>query len=35
VAGMNGPGSCGFFTGPRPEFTKGDHLKGRFTIYIQ
>jgi hypothetical protein len=35
VAGMNGPGSCGFFTGPRPEFAKGDHLKGRFTIYIQ
>ena len=35
VAGMNGPGSCGFFTGPRPEFNKGDHLKGRFTIYIQ
>lgn len=35
VAGMNGPGSCGFFTGPRPEFNKGDHLKGRFTIFIQ
>jgi hypothetical protein len=34
VAGMNGPGSCGFFTGPRPEFYKGDHLKGRFTIFV-
>lgn len=35
IAGMNGPGSCGFFTGPRPEFTKGDHLTGKFTLCIQ
>jgi len=35
VAGMNGPGSCGFFTGPRPEFSKGEHLKGKFTLNIK
>lgn len=35
VAGMNGPGSCGFFTGPRPEFKKGEHLKGKFKLHIQ
>lgn len=35
VAGLNGPGSCGFFTGPRPEFKKGDHLTGKFILGIQ
>ena len=34
IAGLNGPGSCGFFTGPRPEFKKGDHLKGTFILKI-
>ena len=32
IAGLNGPGSCHFFTGPRPEFKKGEHLKGRFEM---
>ena len=35
IAGLNGPGSCGFFIGPRPEFKKGDHLKGKFILGIQ
>jgi hypothetical protein len=35
VAGVNGPGSCTFFTGPRPEFPKGSHLKGAFTISVE
>ena len=35
VAGMNGPGSSSFFTGPRPEFEKGTHLKGKFILDIQ
>lgn len=35
IAGLNGPGSCGFFTGPRPEFSKGDHLKGNFVFFIK
>jgi len=35
VAGLNGPGSCRFFTGPRPEFKKGEHLKGGFTLVFQ
>jgi beta-galactosidase len=35
VAGLNGPGSCGFFTGPRPEFKKGAHLTGKFTLGIR
>ena len=35
VAGLNGPGSCRFFTGPRPEFKKGEHLKGGFTLAFQ
>jgi len=35
VAGLNGPGSCGFFTGPRPEFKKGEHLKGKFILDIK
>jgi len=35
VAGLNGPGSCGFFTGPRPQFKKGEQLKGEFTLEIK
>jgi beta-galactosidase len=35
VAGLNGPGSCYFFTGPRPEFRKGEHLSGKFTLEIK
>jgi beta-galactosidase len=35
VAGMNGPGSCPFFTGPRPEYKKGEHLKGSFILKIK
>ena len=35
VAGMNGPGSCSFFTGPRPEFKKGEHLTGKFILNIR
>ena len=35
VAGLNGPGSCPFFTGPRPEFPAGSHLRGKFTLYIK
>ena len=35
IAGMNGPGSCGFFTGPRPEFTAGDHLMGDFVFHLK
>ena len=35
VAGLNGPGSCRFFTGPRPEFERGEHLKGGFTLAFQ
>ena len=35
IAGLNGPGSCGFFTGPRPEFTKGDHFRGKFILEIR
>ena len=32
IAGLNGPGSCHFFTGPRPELKKGEHLKGNFKM---
>ena len=35
VAGLNGPGSCRFFTGPRPEFKKGEHLKGKFVLGVE
>ena len=35
VAGMNGPGSGSFFTGSRPEFEKGTHLKGKFILTIR
>lgn len=35
ISGFNGPGSCYFFTGPRPEFKKGSHLKGSFRITIR
>ncbi len=35
VAGLNGPGSCHFFTGPRPEFKKGEHLKGEFLLSVK
>jgi len=35
VAGMNGPGSGSFFTGSRPEFEKGAHLKGDFILSIR
>ncbi len=35
IAGLNGPGSCNFFTGPRPEFKKGEHLKGEFVLDIR
>ena len=35
VAGLNGPGSCYFFTGPRPEFKKGSHLTGKFYLEIK
>jgi len=35
VAGLSGPGSCGFFTGPRPVFKTGEHLKGNFTLSIK
>ena len=35
VAGLNGPGSCRFFTGPRPEFKKGEHLKGKFVLEVE
>lgn len=35
VAGLNGPGSCYFFTGPRPEIKKGEHLSGKFTLEIK
>ena len=35
VAGMNGPGSCSFFTGPRPEYKKGEHLIGKFILSIR
>jgi hypothetical protein len=35
VAGLNGPGSCHFFTGPRPEFKKGEHLKGEFILSVK
>ena len=35
VAGLNGPGSCGFFTGPRPVFKTGEHLKGKFSLSIK
>jgi beta-galactosidase len=34
VAGVNGPGSCTFFTGPRPGFPKGSHIRGACTISI-
>lgn len=34
IAGMNAPGSCTFFTGPRPEYKKGAHLKGTFILKI-
>lgn len=34
VTGMNGPGSCHFFTGLRPEIRKGDHLTGKFNLSI-
>ena len=32
IAGLNGPGSCHFFTGPRPEIKKGGHLSGNFKM---
>ena len=32
IAGLNGPGSCHFFTGPRPEIKKGEHLTGNFRM---
>jgi len=35
VAGLNGPGSCYFFTGPRPEFAEGSHLNGNFKLEIK
>ncbi len=35
VAGLNGPGSCHFFTGPRPEFKKGEHLQGEFILIVK
>jgi hypothetical protein len=35
VAGLNGPGSCGFFTGPRPQFKKGEYLKGEFVLFVK
>lgn len=35
VAGLNGPGSCGFFTGPRPRFKKGEHFKGEFELTVK
>lgn len=35
VAGLNGPGSCGFFTGPRPQYKKGDRLTGKFILEIR
>ncbi|MGV8136062.1 MAG: glycoside hydrolase family 2 protein [Mangrovibacterium sp.] len=35
VAGLNGPGSCGFFTGPRPQFRIRERLKGRFKLYLR
>ncbi len=35
ITGFNGPGSCYFFTGPRPEFAKGSHLKGSFKMTIR
>lgn len=35
VAGLNGPGSCGFFTGPRPQYKKGEHLTGNFILSIR
>ena len=35
VAGLNGPGSCRFFTGPRPEFKKGEHPTGKFVFGAQ
>jgi beta-galactosidase len=35
IAGLNGPGSCGYFIGPRPELKKGDHLNGKFLLGIQ
>jgi len=35
ITGLNGPGSCVFFTGPRPEQRKGDHLKGKFNLDIK
>ncbi len=35
AAGLNGPGSCFFFTGPRPELEKGSRLTGAFTLEIE
>lgn len=35
IAGLNGPGSCHFFTGPRPEFKMGEHLSGKFTLMVK
>ena len=35
ITGLNGPGSCHFFTGPRPEIKKGEHLKGQFELTIK
>ena len=32
IASLNGPGSCHFFTGPRPEIKKGEHLTGNFRM---
>lgn len=34
VASLNEPGSCGFFTEPRPVFKKGDHINGTFTLSL-
>ncbi|HTR98596.1 MAG TPA: glycoside hydrolase family 2 TIM barrel-domain containing protein [Bacteroidota bacterium] len=35
VAGFNGPGSCPFTMGPRPEFPAGAHITGAFTLSVQ
>jgi hypothetical protein len=34
ISGFTAPGSCYFFTGPRPEFKKGTHLTGSFKIAV-
>jgi len=35
VAGFNGPGSCPFTMGPRPEFPAGAHISGTFTLSVR